>query len=112
MYIIISLYIYIDEEEIDVVLLEAKELYRVCPRCILRYLRLCCVSTTELMPSTKSFKHHTTNTSTTSVTSSTTTGISIVNNMSDKSTSSTSSLYTYDILYILINKIHYVFIIS
>jgi hypothetical protein len=38
------------EEEIDAVVTEARELYRATPRCFLRHLRLCCVSTTELMP--------------------------------------------------------------
>lgn len=74
-------------------LLEAKELYRVCPKCVLRYLRLCCVSTTELMPITKSFKQYTNNNSTTN-----STNISIDNsNISDKTTSSVSSLYTLNI---------------
>lgn len=38
------------EEEIDAVVTEARALYRATPRCFLRHLRLCCVSTTELMP--------------------------------------------------------------
>lgn len=38
------------EEEIDSIVTEARELYRATPKCFLRYLRLCCVSTTELMP--------------------------------------------------------------
>ena len=38
------------EEEIDAIVTEARDLYKVTPRCFLRVLRLCCVSTTELMP--------------------------------------------------------------
>lgn len=39
------------EEEIDQTVLRALDLYKVTPRCLLRHLRLCCVSTTELTPS-------------------------------------------------------------
>jgi len=38
------------DEIMDQILQQAKELYRSTPRLFLRYLRLCCVSTTELMP--------------------------------------------------------------
>lgn len=38
------------EEDIDQTVLDALKLYRATPRCILRQLRLCCVSTTELTP--------------------------------------------------------------
>mmetsp|Transcript_32702 Transcript_32702/g.55135 ORF Transcript_32702/g.55135 Transcript_32702/m.55135 type:complete len:833 (-) Transcript_32702:84-2582(-) len=38
------------EEEIDGIVAKAQEVYRATPKCFLRYLRLCCVSTTELMP--------------------------------------------------------------
>lgn len=51
-----------NEDEIDEVLRDALELYRNTPRCILRSLRLCCVSTTELTPlphlTGKSFSSH------------------------------------------------------
>jgi hypothetical protein len=39
------------EEDIDQTVLDALNYYRATPRCILRQLRLCCVSTTELTPS-------------------------------------------------------------
>lgn len=38
------------EEDIDKVMCEAIALYRSTPRCVLRGLRLCCVSTVELTP--------------------------------------------------------------
>ena len=38
------------EEEIDSIVTEARELYRATPKCFLRYLRLCCVSTTTHFP--------------------------------------------------------------
>lgn len=38
------------DEIMDQILQQAKELYKSTPRLFLRYLRLCCVSTTELMP--------------------------------------------------------------
>ncbi|KAJ1379634.1 rab-GTPase-TBC domain-containing protein, partial [Ochromonadaceae sp. CCMP2298] len=41
------------EGEIDEVLTQAREAYDSTPRCFLRYLRLCAVSTTELMPQPK-----------------------------------------------------------
>jgi len=44
------------EEEIDAIVTEARELYRSTPKCFLRYLRLCCVSTTELMPQPAMFQ--------------------------------------------------------
>jgi hypothetical protein len=44
------------EEEIDSVVTEARELYRATPKCFLRHLRLCCVSTTELMPQPVQFQ--------------------------------------------------------
>lgn len=39
-----------NEEEVDYIVKEAMKLYQITPRCILRQLRLCCVSTTELTP--------------------------------------------------------------
>lgn len=39
-----------NEEEVDYIVKEAMKLYQSTPRCILRQLRLCCVSTTELTP--------------------------------------------------------------
>jgi hypothetical protein len=44
------------EQEIDSVVTEAREFYDSTPRCFLRYLRLCCVSTTELMPQPAQFQ--------------------------------------------------------
>lgn len=38
------------EEEIDSIVIEALKLYKTTPRCLLRSLRLCCVSTIELTP--------------------------------------------------------------
>lgn len=45
------------EEEIDSIVTEARELYKATPKCFLRYLRLCCVSTTELMPHPAMFQN-------------------------------------------------------
>lgn len=42
-----------NEEDIDLTVSEALKLYKVAPRGILRNLRLCCISTTELTPSPK-----------------------------------------------------------
>jgi hypothetical protein len=39
-----------NEEEIDINVKEALQLYQITPRCLLRQLRLCCVSTVELTP--------------------------------------------------------------
>jgi hypothetical protein len=47
---IISAMSFKNEDEIDHILNEAIKLYKITPRCILRQLRLCCVSTTELTP--------------------------------------------------------------
>lgn len=43
------------EDEIDLILKNALELYNQAPRSILRYLRLCCVSSIELSPSPYNF---------------------------------------------------------
>jgi hypothetical protein len=39
-----------NEEEIDFIVKEALTFYQITPRCLLRQLRLCCVSTVELTP--------------------------------------------------------------
>jgi hypothetical protein len=39
-----------NEEEIDMIVKEALTFYQITPRCLLRQLRLCCVSTVELTP--------------------------------------------------------------
>jgi len=41
---------YHNDDIINQILQQAKEFYKSTPRLFLRYLRLCCVSTTELMP--------------------------------------------------------------
>lgn len=38
------------EEDVDSIVIEAQKLYSITPRCFLRCLRLCCVSTTDLTP--------------------------------------------------------------
>lgn len=50
---IISSIQFTSEGDIDTTLGEALKLYKVTPRSILRHLRLCCVSTTELTPCPK-----------------------------------------------------------